>query len=408
MCRECAREIRRVADDRLRAAATRPVRIRDADLGLTHRIVSVGGDAANIIGIGPIPKLAGRWIAVTEAGLLLDLDVRTGESLELARLGDPTEGLFGDAAYPSEHADRRGLLDQYLTHGTKPNSGYPHIRLVSDLATELPIMVQPYADGRLVAVCNRWGQRGAVLSTDSGTRLMELDRGGDDPDQTEFPLAWLTRDGRPLLIHGSDWNRLDVTDPVSGVSLTDRLSPVYVEGAGYPDHHLEYFHGRLSVSPGQHRIADDGWVWHPFGAPAVWSVDAWLEGNVWESEEGASYRTLCDRDYWDTPACWLSETEIAIWGLGDGDAWMQPGVRVFNAESGAEVRSFPGPVGRFEFDRYLIAYSTVFGTNVWDVQTGERLLDDPDLRPLGYHPLDKQFLSRSGSEFRLSWLQGNS
>jgi hypothetical protein len=34
---------------------------------------------------------------------------------------------------------------------------------------------------------------------------------------------------------------------------------------------------------------------------------------------------------------------------------------------------------------------------MWDVETGERLLDNPDLRPSGYHPLDKQFLSSVGS-----------
>jgi hypothetical protein len=259
----------------------------------------------------------------------------------------------------------------------------------------LPILVKADAEGRFVAVCNRWGRFGTVIDTPRRKGVKALDRGDYHPEQTQFPVAWVERAGGPLLVHGTAWNRLDVTDVQAGRLLSDRQPTSYREGEPPPEHYLDYFHGGLVVSPDSYRIAEDGWVWHPVGVTRTWNVLDWIERNVWESEDGPSQRSLTQRDYfWDAPMCWLSETELAVWGIGDDDDWMTPGVRIFDTESGRQVREFGGPIGHFAFDGSLLAYSTVFGTAVWDPLTGERLLDAPDLRPLARHPSDRTFVSR--------------
>jgi len=56
-------------------------------------------------------------------------------------------------------------------------------------------------------------------------------------------------------------------------------------------------------------MLDDGWVWQPEGLPRGWSVEAWLGGNVGESENGPSVTRLDWRSYlWDAPMCWIDDT----------------------------------------------------------------------------------------------------
>jgi hypothetical protein len=92
-----------------------------------------------------------------------------------------------------------------------------------------------------------------------------------------------------VTIHRTSWNRLDLSDPATGAPLSDRGPTSYRQGEPRPDYYLDYFHGRLHVSPGAKHIADDGWVWHPVGLVTVWDLEAWL-GSAWESEDGPTKR----------------------------------------------------------------------------------------------------------------------
>lgn len=216
------------------------------------------------------------------------------------------------------------------------------------------------------------------------------------------------RAGASLLVHGTDWNRLDITDVQARRLLTERKPTSYREGEPRPEHYLDYFHAGLVVSPDARRVAEDGWVWHPVGVTRTWSLQDWTERNVWESEDGPSQRSLTQHDYfWDAPMCWLSETELAVWGIGDDDDWMTPGVRVFDAETGRQLREFGGPMGHLAFDGYLFSFSTAFGTAVWDPISGEQLVAAPELQLLAYHPADQGFLRRDDDgAFALAKLVG--
>jgi len=255
-----------------------------------------------------------------------------------------------------------------------------------------PITMRVSRDARLVAVANRRGARGTVIDLATGAQTMPLVRSEYHEEDCDYSLAFLERDGRQLLVHAPNWNRLDIVDPRTGEVITAREQPAYEHGAPQPPHYLDYFHCGLSVSPDQRHIADNGWVWHPVGIVAAWSVDRWF-ANVWESEDGPSRHRLCYRDYfWDGPLCWLDDTRLAVWGYGEDDTWLVPAVRIFDVTSGLEQRWFPGPAGNLVFDRVMIAMDHEHGASVWDVECGARLLRDPALLA-HYHPSAKVFVS---------------
>jgi len=288
----------------------------------------------------------------------------------------------------------------------------------SNIDLEHPVMLRISAEGRFAAITNTHGRYGLVLDLHTGQPTMALDRQTYHTEHSVFSVAFFEHRGQPLLIHATDWKRLDISDPQTGVCLTQRELPSYRQGEPRQPHYLDYFHGGLTVSPGQHRVADNGWYWHPVGIVTTWRLDRWLEGNIWESEDGSSRRELCTRAYfWDGPLCWIDSQTLAVWGWGKDDAYMIAAVRLFDAITGAELRWFAGPVGQkreiycyredgspvyvnkptgaLVFDTYLFSFAEEHGISVYDIATGEQLLHDTTLCPLCYHPGARQFLSLS-------------
>ena len=223
---------------------------------------------------------------------------------------------------------------------------------------------------------------------------MQLDRKNYHVDVCDFPIAFIEQNNRTLLIHATNWNRLDISDPETRQLLTDRIPTSYKKGETQPEHYLDYFHCELTVSPDQQWIADNGWVWHPVGAVRTWNIDRWMGENVWESEDGPTVKTLLWRSYyWDGPICWVGNNRLAVWGIGEDDYALIPAIRIFNVVDGTELPPIFGLKGELIFDKYLFAISKEIGTTVWDVSTGERLHSDQNFHPKAYHPRSKQFLT---------------
>lgn len=261
-------------------------------------------------------------------------------------------------------------------------------------------------DNRFAAVVNDRAEQGVVLDLLSGEVTLQMDRGSYYEEQTHFPIAFFESKGRTLVVHGTNWNRLDISDAMTGQLLTNRSHPPYQRGDPRPEHYLDYFHALPVISPDGEWIVEDGWAWAPLGISRVWNLRRWLNDNVWESEDGDSVRRLTNRLYhWNAPLCWIGDKTIAVWGFGDDDLAMTPAVQLFDAETGELIRWFAGPQkGTLCFDRYLFSASPE-GTDVWGVDTGERLLHDPDLTSAAYHPDTRQFLSHlPDNAFRLSQL----
>lgn len=257
------------------------------------------------------------------------------------------------------------------------------------------------------AVVNTRGQYGVVIDLATGTRTMQLDRGNYHVGHSDFPVAFFEAEGKTWLVHATDWNRLDISDPHTGEVATWRISPVSDEKNPRPDHYLDYFHCGLRISPDYSWIADNGWVWSPVGQVRVWSLPRWLEENVWESEDGPTNKGLRSSwYYWDGPLCWVDDHTLAVWGEGEDDALMIPAAHIFDAVSGEEVRRFAGPVGEFVFDRYLFSFDAEHGLAAWDIKTGERLFHASDFCPTHYHRGAKTFLTLlPEGKFRLSRLK---
>ena len=250
---------------------------------------------------------------------------------------------------------------------------------------EKPVVLCAAPGGELAAVGEAYGLRAAVLEPESGAVVRTLVRGEYQVENCHFPLALFEYGGRVLLLHATDWNRLDVTCPRTGERLTPREEP-----------RLDYFHSDLHLSPNGTLALTNGWIWHPFGQVRTFSVSRWLDENPYESEDGPSLTDLAGRAYyWDGPVAWLDERTVALWGEGDDADEMIPAALIYDALTGQLVRSFRGPgQGLLSVPPHLVSYDDHRGAEVWDWRQGERLAADPALVPEDAHPLSRELLSR--------------
>ena len=408
ICAACDRKIHPGVGDRAPYHGRPAIQEIPTQLRFDHRDVSFNPPLLDLVGLVPVESEADTWLALTRSGQLARIDFSSHRWQPILTLERTDGALFGEDGYPEAIAMHVRLAD--MAASQPPSSkltGVPASQrlVIRDRATRLPNLLVASAAGRYVAVCNRWGERGIVLDLETGRPCFELKR-NYHAEQSDFPVAFAESALGPLLIHGTAWNRLDVTQMSNLKLLTPRESPAYNKGEPSP-HYLDYFHGGLSVSPGGNWILDNGWVWHPVGVVATWRLTSWIDGDVWESEDGPSKRRLCFRDYlWDAPCAWIDDQTVAVWGIGDDDEWMLDAARIFDVRSGDEIRWFPGPAGNLVFDRYLFSFGESLGTAVWDVRTGERLLKDEETRPIAYHPTGHSFLSAVEGGFRVSRLVG--
>jgi hypothetical protein len=268
-------------------------------------------------------------------------------------------------------------------------------------------------DGKYAAVVNDYGRFGQVVDLQVGRVTLALDNQGYHEETVPFSAAFAESRGRCVVVHRTAWNRLDVSDAQTGALLTDRSPTVAVEGEAVPEHYLDYFHGALYVSPDGKRILDDGWMWHPVGFPAVWDLDRWIEGTVWESEDGSSRVDVCGREYyWDHSMTWIDSVRVAVEGLGDDAADMRPGVRIFDTSrtgqgglwripTAVELLAFEGPTGRFFSDGTRLFSSDDTGLSIWDPVEGALLDVVPGFSPTHHHPGAQQFLQLTNGVARL-------
>ncbi|RYG66011.1 hypothetical protein EON80_16270 [bacterium] len=350
---------------------------RQTSLHFQHRTIwGLGVNSNDLVDIQPFEKTNGEWIGLTADNTLLRFQ-------------------------PNEPCTVR-----VLGTITTPDA---------QLFTALKLS----PDGKLAVLYQPFGEHGVVVELESLQQRQYLQRDGYHNYITLFSVAFVVHDGRTLLVYSPKWNRLDICDPWTGELLTARDLPDDESEDDFPEHDLHYFHGQLAVSPDQQWIADDGWVWHPVGVVTTWNLHYWVTANIWESEDGKTKRELCGRDYfWNGHMCWIDNQTLAIWGYGKDDEWLIPAVLLFDVGSGKELRWFAGPevvshdgkkssIDRdaLIFDRYLFSLSVTKGVQVWDVESGERLLTDSSFFPKRYHRRTQEFLTcLTDGSFQLSRL----
>lgn len=246
-------------------------------------------------------------------------------------------------------------------------------------------------DGRHAAIVVDGGREGVVVDVLTGRPTMRLDGGNYHEDTVPFSACFVSFQGRNVLVHRTDWNRLDAADPATGESLTERDTESE-EAAQVEGRHLDYFHGQLLPSPDERRLVDDGWVWHPVSIPRAWSAFDWLSANPWESECGASAINLTIQENWNTPVCWVGNQHVALWGLENWDAEEEdveptqgPGVRILDvteSKQSSERRVAMDLDEREVIDMFSdgehLYVAAVTGTTVWHIASGARIAGFPD------------------------------
>ena len=259
------------------------------------------------------------------------------------------------------------------------------------------------------AVVNDYGRLGEVIDLQTGRVTMALDNGGGHENTVPFSLAFARHHGQDVVIHRTDWNRLDVSEAASGRLLTAREPTSYRPGEPVSDHYLDYFHGALHLSPDGARIFDDGWVWQPFGFPVAWELAAWLDGNAWESGDGPTKIDFCPLEYWDRAFTWIGSHRVAIEDLGDDET--PACTRVFDltqaaspgpgrARQAAEIAVLHGPAGRFFSDGATLLSSSEDGLSLWDPLTGTRTGFTPGFTPAYHHPAARELAEVSDGKLR--------
>lgn len=301
----------------------------------------------------PIDGQPSCWAFARRDGTICRFDVDTGRVDELCSVELP----------PSDPAYERSQEGKW--HGPRLH--------VSD-------------NGTFGAVVHDYGNHADVYDLRTGAHTIKLRDTGHHAWTVPFPLAFLERDGRTLVVHRTHWNRLDVSDAQTGELLSAQPQQ------------SDYTHGRLAISPSGDLLLDDGWVWHPNGWPTIWSLGAWLGSQASGSEgQAARLELACRAYYWDVGMCWLGDERVAVGGIGDDDDNMVDGVRIFSSDSrfassdrfgrkwAHELDAFAGPSGSFFGDGAHLFSAGAAGLEIWDVDSGARTATVENFRPVRQH-----------------------
>jgi hypothetical protein len=229
------------------------------------------------------------------------------------------------------------------------------------------------------------------LST--GAAVLALDRGDYRVELTPFPLAFLGT----AVIAATDWNRLDAFDLTTGRLLTER-DTAWEDGEPRPEDYLDYFHGALIPSPNGRWLLDDGWNWGPAGAPTIIDAQAWLDNDLYASENGMR---LSLRAYaWDQPVAWIDDNTVAIQRIGQDDDAMIDGVEVYDVLTGRLTGMFAGPAGPMWSHSGTLFVAASAGLTAWDPIGGARIGLVQDFQPTAFDSRTGTFAELKDSRLR--------
>ncbi|KWX69789.1 hypothetical protein [Paenibacillus jilunlii] len=291
---------------------------------------------------------------------------------------------------------------------------------IPGLELQEPVQIVVSADERFAAVSGRFSQHAALYDLQESKLITPLSRDDYHYDVCTFPLAFAEHEGRTLLIHGTEWNRLDMLDVRSGENMTARQNQPHVDEQR-PEHNLDYFHSKIHISPQGDWIVDTGWIWHPIASIRSWSLSAWLS-NCWESEDGATLRKLGQlMEDWDQPAVWLDSYTLAIWGQLSIDMYEEEDMKdygehlyshflaIFDVQTGEQKGLFtPVPAYRTKppinggmyypqgqiaaVNGRIVMWGPENGLSILNPDTSEMEFYDEKLCPDFYHPYAGVFL----------------
>jgi hypothetical protein len=155
--------------------------------------------------------------------------------------------------------------------------------------------------GRWAVVHERTGTAGILLC--DGKIVREIHRSPYHADAFLYPASLFRFNDRVVLAHCPDsYARIEIDDAETGERLT--LSTSRKEA--------DFFHSRLSVSPGSKRLMSAGWIWHPLDAVVWFDIPAAIAAptSLDALEDASGSRIICATD--DCSACWLDDERVLI------------------------------------------------------------------------------------------------
>ncbi len=178
------------------------------------------------------------------------------------------------------------------------------------LIAELPVVsyelnLQLYSLQDYVCIVQKYGTDGVVINLSDSKYQKKLERGNYCADVSLFPIAFYAKENQTFLLHGTDWNRLDITCLETDELQTNRVVE-YETNSNY----FDYFHASLLVAPDSDSFISKGWVWQPYEVITFYSVENFLKefelsNRQIEFEETSGYN-------WERPMCWIDNKTLAV------------------------------------------------------------------------------------------------
>ncbi len=175
----------------------------------------------------------------------------------------------------------------------------------SELTVESEDFLQIYNYKNYACIVQKYGQDGVVFNLENSDFRKELKRGNYCVEHCSFPIAFFDNKNQTFLIHGTDWNRLDITNLETDELLTDRIVDCDTDS-----NYFDYFHSSLLVSPDSKHFTSNGWVWQPYDIITTYSIKEFLQKFELSNIQIDYART--DGYNWDRPLCWIDNKTIGI------------------------------------------------------------------------------------------------
>jgi len=171
-----------------------------------------------------------------------------------------------------------------------------------------------------ICVTERYGLNAAVVNITDG-RVLKLTRHDYLCDVSSYSIGFLEHNGRILLIHQTQWNRLDITDLETEELLTEReiihrriVKPETGQWSTYIKNYIDYFHSLLHVSPDSKHFLSNGWRWQPTDNIRCFETERFLKEYEPCGEDIRYYRGYC----WDRPCAFVGNDMLVIAADKDG------------------------------------------------------------------------------------------
>jgi hypothetical protein len=181
---------------------------------------------------------------------------------------------------------------------------------MSSLFTKLPfnpyqLNLQIHSFENFVCITQKNGLQGTVINLSNSSFQKKLERIDYHAAHCIFPIAFYKKEKETFLIHGTDWNRLDITFLETDELLTNRIVN-YETNSNY----FDYLHSSLLISPDAKHFSSNGWVWGPYDIITVYSIEKFLK--EFEMSHTSINFEPVDGYNWDRPLCWIDNTILGI------------------------------------------------------------------------------------------------